>query len=185
MNIENPASSFEKGPQQKDPAIQEILGDLYKSKKILAQKVEQISADEYKIEFVFPPYERSLQIPDHVSMAQMHEAILDGLFCSIGLAIKNRAIDTLIDFQTFKNKLYNAIYFRENFSFRKMLKVNEPAELTFKVANVEEKTIRKTFYAITVKVDGFMRGEVECLLERPESSSMNSTNNTRPRQTMI
>jgi hypothetical protein len=49
-----------------------------------------------------------------------------------------------------------------------MLKANEPAELTFKVINVEEKKIRGAFYSVTVQIDGFMRGEVECLLEKPE-----------------
>ncbi len=102
-------------------------------------------------------------------MSQMHEAILEGLYCSIGQAIKNRAIDTPIDFPTFQTKKLDTIYFRENFSFRRMLKANEPAELTFKVVKVEEKKLRRHFYAVTVEIDGFMRGEVECLLvEKPE-----------------
>jgi len=62
----------------------------------------------------------------------------------------------------------DTIYFRENFSFRKILKANKPAELTFKVVNVEEKRLRRQFYAATVQIGGFMRGEVECLLEKPE-----------------
>ena len=167
MSIENSAGSFEKEPQ-KDPIVQETLSDLYKPEKILAQKVEQIGVGEIKVTFVFPPYERTIQPLDHVSMSQMHEAVLDGLLCSIGQAIKNRAIDTSIDFQMFQAKKSDSIYYRENFSFRRMLKSNEPAELTFKVVSVEEKKIRKTFYSVMVEVDGFMRGEVECLLEKPE-----------------
>ncbi|PJC53738.1 MAG: hypothetical protein CO029_01245, partial [Candidatus Magasanikbacteria bacterium CG_4_9_14_0_2_um_filter_41_10] len=163
MSIENSSGSFEKEPQQ-DPIVQEILGTLYKTEKILAQKVEQIGVGEIKVTFVFPPYERTIQPLDHVSMSQMHEAVLDGLYCSIGQAIKNRVIDTPIDFQMFQAKKLDSIYFRENFSFRRMLKSNEPAELIFKVVSVEEKKIRKTFYSVTVEVDGFMRGEVECLL---------------------
>jgi len=167
MSIENSAVSFENEPLQ-DPIVQENLGNLYKQEKILAQKVEQISEGEFKITFKFPPYERTIQPLDHVSMSQMHEAVLDGLYCSIGQAIKNQAIDTPIDFQTFQENKLDSIYFRENFSFRRMLKANEPAELTFRVIKVEEKKIRKTFYSITVQIDGFMRGEIECLLEKPE-----------------
>ena len=167
MPIENSAGAPEKKPQ-KDPIVQETLGDLYKPEKILAQKVEQVGAGEIKVTFVFPPYERTIQPLDHVSMSQMHEAVLDGLYCSIGQAIKNRAIDTPIDYQMFQAKKLDSIYFRENFSFRKILKTNEPAELTFKIVNIEEKKMRKTFYSVTVEVDGFMRGEVECLLEKPE-----------------
>src|SRR3989339_339872 len=125
MTIENSAGSFEKEPQ-KDPIVQETLGDLYKPEKILAQKVEQIGVGEIKVTFVFPPYERTIQPLDHVSMSQMHEAVLDGLYCSIGQAIKSRAIDTPIDFQMFQAKKLDSIYFRENFSFRRMLKSNEP-----------------------------------------------------------
>ncbi len=36
---ENSSGSFEQEPQQ-DPVVQEVLGDLYKSEKNLAQKVE-------------------------------------------------------------------------------------------------------------------------------------------------
>jgi len=167
MNIENSSDSLEKKSQQ-DPVVQETLGDLYRPEKILAQKVEQLGDKEFKITFVFPPYERTIKPLDHVSMSQMHEAVLDGLYCSIGQSIKNRAIDTPIDFKTFQANKLDSIYFRENFSFRKMLKANEPAELKFKVVNVEKKKIQKTFYAVTVQINGFMRGEVECLLEKPE-----------------
>ncbi|MEX2029149.1 MAG: hypothetical protein WD963_01560 [Candidatus Paceibacterota bacterium] len=167
MPIENSANSFHQESQQ-DPIVEETLGDLYKSEKILAQKIDEIGRGEIKVTFVFPPYERTIKPLDHVSMSQMHEAVLEGLYCSIGQAIKTRAIDTPIDFQMFQEKKLDSIYFRENFSFRKMLKANEPAELTFKVVNVEEKKIRKTFYSVTVQIDGFMQGEVECLLEKPE-----------------
>lgn len=167
MSVENSGGSFEEVPPQ-DPVVKETLGDLYKPEKILAQKVEQIGDGEINVTFVFPPYDRTIEPLDHVSMSQMHEAVLDGLYCSIGQAIKTGAIDTPIDFQMFQAKKLDSIYFRENFSFRKMLKANEPAELTFKVVNVEEKKLRKTFYSVTVEVDGFMRGEVECLLEKPE-----------------
>jgi hypothetical protein len=167
MSIENPQNLFETD-SQKDPVVQEILGDLYKPEKILAQKVEQISDGKISVTFLFPPYERTIQPLEHVSMSQMHEAVLDGLYCTIGQAIKTRAIDTPIDFQMFQARRLDSIYFRENFSFRKMLKVNEPAELTFEVVHVEEKRLRKKFYSIVIRIDGFLRGEVECLLEKPE-----------------
>lgn len=167
MSTENSAGSIEKEPHI-DPIVQETLGDYYKPEKILAQTVEQISEGEYKITFVFPPYERTIEPMDHVSMLQMHEAVLEGLFCSIGQAIKNGGFETPIDYEQFQGYKENAIYFRENFSFRKMLKPNEPANLTFKIVKVEEKKLGKAFYSVTVKIDGFMRGEVECLLEKPE-----------------
>jgi hypothetical protein len=129
MSIENSAGSFEKEPQ-KDHVVEEILGDLYKPEKILAQKVEKVGVGEIKVTFVFPPYERTIQPLDHISMSQMHEAVLEGLYCSIGQVIKDHDIDTPIDFQMFQAKKLDTIYFRENFSFRKMLKANEPAELT-------------------------------------------------------
>ncbi len=169
MSIKTLASLFEKVlPKEQNTLIQEILGTLYKLEKILAQKVEEIGIGEIKVTFVFPPYERTIHPLDHVSMSQMHEAVLDGLYCSIGHAIKSNAINIPIDYQMFQAKKLDSIYFRENFSFRRMLKANEPAELTFKVVSVEEKKIRKAFYSVIVKVDGFMRGEVECLLEKLE-----------------
>lgn len=151
-----------------DPVVQEILGDLYKPDKILAQKVENTGLGEVKITFVFPPYERTLQPLDHVSMSQMHEALLDGLYCSIGQAIKDGTISKPIDFETFQKRKLDSIFYRESLTFRKMLTANEPSELTFKIIKVEEKKLVRLFSAVTVQIDGFMRGEVECLLEKPE-----------------
>ena len=65
-----------------------MLGDLYKPEIILAQKVEQIGPGTIKVSFVFPPYERTIQSLDHVSMSQMHEAILEGLYCSISFGMR-------------------------------------------------------------------------------------------------
>jgi len=87
MTIDHSANSFEKEPQ-KDQIVQKILGDLYKPEKILTQKVEQIGPGIIKVAFVFPPYERTIQPLDHVSMSQMHEAILEGLYCSIPLGMR-------------------------------------------------------------------------------------------------
>jgi acyl dehydratase len=101
-------------------------------------------------------------------MLQMHEAVLEGLYCCIGQAIKTRTIDMPINFETYQKKKLEAIYFRENLTFRKMLKPNEPAELTFEIIGVTEKKIRRTFYSVTIRINGFMRGEVECLFEKPE-----------------
>jgi hypothetical protein len=147
-----------------DIIIQEILGDLYKPEKILTQSIA-FNNESVKITYSFPPYERTIQSMNHVSMSQMHEAILEGLYCTIGLAIKNRTI-TVIDFQTFLEKRLDTIYYRENFFFRKMLKANNPADLIFSITDVSEKKLRKTFYSVTIQVSGFIRGETECLLEK-------------------
>ncbi len=165
MSVENSSGSFEQEPQQ-DPIIQEILGDLYKPEKILAKKVEQVSEGEFKITFEFPPYDRTIEPLDHVSMSQMHEAVLDGALCAIGQVLKNQSIKTNLDYQEFMDRRQDIIYYRENFSFRKMLKANESTELIFQIVNVEEKKLRRTFYSATIKIDGFMRGEIEALLEK-------------------
>ncbi len=166
-SIENSAGSFEKEPK-KDSIVQEILGDLYKQEKILAQKVEQIGDNKFKVTFEFPPYDRTIEPLNHVSMSQMHEAILDGALCSIGQALKNKSVETDLGYQEFMNRRQDTIYYHENFSFRKMLKANEPAELTFQIVSVEEKKLRRTFYSVTIKIIGFMRGEIEALLEKAE-----------------
>ncbi len=71
-----------------------------------------------------------------------------------------------MSYQEFMDRRQDLIYSRENFIFRKMLKANEPAELIFKISDVEEKILRRNFYSITVKVDGFIKGEFEVLLEK-------------------
>ncbi len=165
MSIENFLDQSEKEPL-KDPIVEEFLCDIYKPEKIFAQKIEQKNEGEVSVTFVFPEYERTIRPIDHVSMAQMHEAVMEGLYCAIGHAIRNKYIDAPINYNHFQENKMNSIYFRENFSFRRMLKANEPSELTFKIIKVEEKKIRRSFYSITVQVKGFIKGEVECLLEK-------------------
>lgn len=152
---------------QLDPTVKEILGDLYKSEKILARKVEELETGGVAVTFVFPTYERTIAALDHVSMSQMHEAVLEGLYCAIGTAIKKGEGTLPIDFATFQANKLNAIFYQEKFSFHTMLKANEPAQLTFKVSYVGEKKARREYYSVIVTVDGFMRGEVECLLVKP------------------
>ncbi len=148
--------------------IQEILGDLYRKDKILTQRIEDVGNKKIKVIFRFPAYNRTINKLDHVSMSQMHEAVLEGLYIVVGQAIKNNVTESLIDFQTFQKRKLDMIYFRENFSFRRMLKPDEEAELFFEISEVKEKRLIRYFYSVIVKINGFIKGEVECLLEKDE-----------------
>ena len=149
-----------------DGVIEEILGDLYKAEHILAKSMECIGDKEYKMTYKFPSYSRTIDSLDHVSMSQIHEAILEGALCSVGQSIKSGMLEIELCFTEFMDRRKDTIYFRENFTFRKILKAGVLYELDFKVIDVKEKRLRKIFYSFVVSVNGFMRGEFEALLEK-------------------
>lgn len=52
---------------------------------------------------------------------------------------------------------------------RKLLKANVEAKLIFEITGVQKK-LRGQYHAVTITVDGFIRGEVECWLKTEEQS---------------
>jgi hypothetical protein len=163
---ENPASHVQEPDAERDPVVGEILCDFYHEDKIITQSVEQLAPNEYQITYIFPPYERTKVPLGHVSMVQMHEAILEGLYCTIGSAIKAGFIETSIDFQTFQQLKPEFLYFEENLKFRRLLQPGEPAQLMFTILAVEDIRLVKQFHSVRVGIRGFISGEVNCLLEK-------------------
>lgn len=82
------------------------------------------------------------------------------MLCTVGHAIKTGEVESPIDFQSFLRKRLSTLFMREDIQFRKLLKPNENATLTLTVTDVQRK-LRNKYYAVTVTVEGFMRGEVE------------------------
>jgi hypothetical protein len=58
------------------PDVYEILGTLYNEEEVLVKDIEVISNNEYKVRCVFPEYKKSQELPDHVSISQMNDAIM-------------------------------------------------------------------------------------------------------------
>ncbi|PIR48813.1 hypothetical protein COU80_03930 [Candidatus Peregrinibacteria bacterium CG10_big_fil_rev_8_21_14_0_10_55_24] len=143
--------------------VPEFLEGLYREDKVHTRSVELLDDGRCRVHFIFAPYDRTVEPMGHVGMSQMHEALVEGLYCSIGHAIQSGSVETPIDFQTFLRTRLQALFMRENVQFRKMLRPQEEATLTFAVREVQTK-MRGAYYAVTCVVEGFLRGEVECWL---------------------
>ncbi len=142
---------------------EKILGSFYKPEVIHTKAVQKIGKGEITVTYIFPPYQRTLQNMDHVSMTQMNEGLLEGLYSAIGYAIEAGEISAAMDLATYIRSMAQALFMKEEISYRKMLKAGEEAELQIKVVNVQQK-MRGKYIAVTLTVEGFMRGEVECWL---------------------
>lgn len=148
----------------------DILGSYYKSEHIHTQNVVPLNDGKIELTFQFPPYERTVADQGHVGMSQMHEALVEGLYCTIGYAIERQHVPAPITLQTFIRRMAEALFMRESLSFRKMLKAGESATLTMKIGEAKE-VLRQRYYSVTVHIDGFMRGEAECWLPIEQSES--------------
>ena len=145
-----------------------ILGSGYKEEKIHTHSIVPLGNATVEATFVFPPYDRSLRDLDHVGVSQMHEALVEGLYCAVGYALERGEITLPFDLQTFiQTKMQASLFMREQLSFRKLIKPGEEARLTLTVTAIQEKMHGK-YISVTVSIQGFMRGEAECWLRKTE-----------------
>jgi hypothetical protein len=150
---------------------EQILGSFYKPEAIHTKSVEKIGKGTIKVRYNFSPYERTINDMGHVGMSQMNEALVEGLYCAIGYAIEDGDIQTTLDIGSYIRRMTDALFVRENLSFRTLLKPGENAELTIEIVGVREE-MRGRYYGVTAKVtDGFIRGEAECWLNKNEEQS--------------
>ncbi|MDD5041097.1 MAG: hypothetical protein PHX87_00235 [Candidatus Peribacteraceae bacterium] len=144
-----------------------ILGGFYKRDAIHTKSVQRIGKGTVRVTYQFPSYHRTVEDMGHVGMSQMNEALVEGLYCAIGYAIESGDVQGKMDIASYTRRMAQALFMSQNISFRKMLKPGEEAQLTIEVVGIQEK-MRGKYYAVTLRVQGFMRGEVECWLSKDE-----------------
>lgn len=148
------------------PEVWEILWTLYKEENVLVKNIEILSNEEYKIKYIFPPYELSKEVPDHVSAMQMELAIIQWAFAALWLYIKNNPDNVPFDFDKFLQIRMKAKYRGDERTFTKEIKAGESAYLIF-----DDIMIQKTwtFYTATIELkwgkETFIRGKIKCILE--------------------
>lgn len=143
--------------------FREILEHFYKKDKILTQNFVEIEKNIFEATFIFPPYDRTPETVGekmgHVSMVQMNAALLEALGCAVGLLLQ-KGYPFPFSLQEFLDEAAFALFRRQNIIYRKQVEVGESAKLRIEIAKVIDV---KKFYKIITKVDGFIKGEVECL----------------------
>lgn len=143
----------------------EILKDIYKLENILLERVEEKREKEYLIFFKFPEYSKTNFPLRHVSMLQMHEAILEGLTCCSGIIFKRKIFS--IDFNyrdCFAKGGNNLLYYREDIKFVKLIKCNTNVSLTFIFKSITKSKEFDKFYSAIIELEGFVKGTIECLI---------------------
>lgn len=148
--------------------IKEVLGSFYKPEVVHTQKVEKIAPRSVKATYVFPEYHRTQQSMGHIGVSQMTEGLVEGLYCVIAQAIEDNELDTPVDIATYIRRMADALFMRQELSYRKLLEPGEEAELTFEILKTKEE-LRGKYFSVTVAVKGFIRGEVDCWLPKEEN----------------
>lgn len=82
---------------------------------------------------MFPEYNRTLLPLEHVSANQINEAIMEGTYLIIGLAIKQRKFPESITFDDFLNNRTIALYRELDVKYKKQIKSGEICSLVFKL----------------------------------------------------
>lgn len=143
--------------------IPEVLTTFYKAEKIHTRHVEAVDGRTIKSTFVFPEYDRTIEPLGHVSMAQIHEALLEAIYCVIQHAIETgpENFDATVD--DYLNSRNLAIYKSEAINFKQMLQPGQSATLEVKLESVELSESGR-FRKAKVIFSGFIEGNSTCLL---------------------
>lgn len=148
-----------------DVLMEEILGDMYHKDQILAKEIGIINDTRCELTFVFPPFAKTILPLSHVSSDQMQLACIEGLYCTIGHAIKQKALkDVNIDYSTFLANRYHVAVRDEGKEYRREVHPNTEEKLAFFIQGYGIKKYRREFYYVIVSIDGFLRGHFTCLL---------------------
>jgi len=157
--------SYEEKEEPSRSLIAEVLGDIYHSDQILTKEIGVINDVQCELRYVFPPFTKTIHPLPHVSSDQMQLACLEGLYCTIGNAIRQGALKNIpIDYPTFLANRHRMALLEERKQYRKELQPNEEATLLFSIQGYGTKKLRREFYYVIVSLDGFIRGEYTCII---------------------
>lgn len=145
--------------------IEFALGGLFNDSSILAQSVQLLRGSVVRVTFIFPPYLRTVEDLGHISANQINEAIIEGMNCAIAQLIAEDVLDLPVSLNWYRKHWADWIVSRQFIEYRKMLRPYQPAALEFEVSAIERRKFRREFYCLTMAVDGFVRGEIDWLIE--------------------
>lgn len=147
------------------PEIFEILGTLYEE-DVFVKDIEVLSNESYKVKCRFPEYTGAREVPDHISVSQMGDAIKQSAYMIFWLYIKNNPDKIPFTFEDFLENRMNVIYRWDEREFIKKIRAGEDAYLIWEDIKIEKIW---PFTVATAKLkwvpETFVRGKVKCLLE--------------------
>lgn len=145
--------------------MEEILEDMYHKDQILAKEIGIINDTRCELKFVFPPFTKTILPLPHVSSDQMQLACIEGLYCTIGHAIKQKALkDVNIDYSTFLANRHHVAILEEGKEYRREVHPDKEEKLAFFIQGYGIKKFRREFYYVIVSIDGFLREHFTCLI---------------------
>ncbi|MCB0347011.1 MAG: hypothetical protein KDD66_17965 [Bdellovibrionales bacterium] len=149
----------------RDGMVEYALGGLFKDNCILAREVKTLRDGVFEVSFIFPKYQRTVDALGHVSANQINEAIIEGMNCAIAQAIADGMFPLGVNLEWYREHWADWIVSRQFVEYRKMLDPFRPVSLSYSLLAVEHKVFRREFYRVTMGLDGFVRGEVDWLIE--------------------
>lgn len=147
-----------------DSWIRNILGALYHPEDIISKWVEIIS-NRIIVSFQFPKYKKVLSGLDHVSANQIHEAIMEWTYLTIGIAISKWRFWSLLTFDDFLSSRSIALYREVSMKFKKHVSQWEKVQLTFWINNNDIRDVKWKFSTVTVYFSGFVEWQSKSCLQ--------------------
>lgn len=148
------------------PVLDALTG-FYADDQILTRGARRIDSNQFEVSFLFPHYQRTLDSMGHVSAVQMHAALLEGLYVAVAFAIADGSFPAPeAGRNSFRRHRADFILFRQDVTFRRMLREGQSASLTIQIGELGDVTFLNRFRKLSFSISGFMQGTVECLLPK-------------------
>lgn len=140
-----------------DIDIKSILEKMYKPDEIILKKLEEVEERKYIATYIFPEYNRTINPFPHVSIVQIHAALVDTFIGIAEWLVLNKRIPISDD-----NLFEKYIWRSEETKCKKMINFEKEIQLNIeiKVENIEK------FILIVYTLNGFIEGNVKCLLQK-------------------
>ena len=152
-----------------DIYIRDILETFYKSDKIFARNL-RILDEDWKIEVTFyiPEYQKSKEHLWHASANQIHEAIMEGVYLAIWVAVDKWRFLNLegpVTYEDFLKLRAVALYRWVETKHKKEVNQMETVTLTFWIKPNDIKEVKSRFSTVTVSFTGAVQWRAKSVVQ--------------------
>lgn len=148
------------------PEMYSVLQSMYSNEYIYVRNVEILSENKFKIKYVFPVDDLTNQIVNKVSLIQLQLWIVQWIYLSLCLYMKNNP-DCIISRETMDNIKERFYYFKDERVFTKNIIPSQESYLLFQIDDILDKD---QFFSLNINLksdqESFMYGRIEWIISK-------------------
>jgi hypothetical protein len=156
-------------------ALPPVLSIVYRPEVLNTRAWRPLDSRSVEVEFRFPVYTRTAEYCDHVSAAQMCEALMEGSYVTLEHAILQGSFPGRPPLEWFHRTAKDWIYLSQEAIYRKMVRVDEPVHLRCSLVKASIERFRRRMLLAVLEYDGFISGLFRICIVPPPDFTIGAT----------